>query len=382
MSKFLKVYDRSRVTTDWDCPRKRFWQYEYQGKGIVSTHTSLELFLGTTVHDALAAIAVSQSRDGGVDIDTIATAARQQMLDNLLPSVSVDPEGFNFAWEQATLAEGLVRGFYKQVWPSLMTQYPQIVSIEEEMVYNHDGLTFMSKPDLVVGDESGEFYYVEYKTTSSKKEGWVNSWDTAIQLHSTIKAIETTKGVKVNNVIVQGLYKGYESYGKQNSPFCYAYKRNGNPPFSQDEVRYDYKAGFKKYPVWEMAGGCKKWVDEMSQDILVDQFPQTAPIFVNEDMVDSFFRQRAFREKEIKQAMKDLYSDDESLIDLTHEIVDAAFPQRFDKCIPSFGRPCAYRMLCHGVVHNPLEQGFVYREPHHSPELDQWREKENEEVLV
>src|SRR3990167_5082600 len=52
----LRFIDRSRITTDWACPRRRYWQYEFGGRGIQPDVTSLELFLGTALHDGLASI--------------------------------------------------------------------------------------------------------------------------------------------------------------------------------------------------------------------------------------------------------------------------------------------------------------------------------------
>lgn len=368
----LVLYDRSRVTTDWSCPRKRYWQYEFGEKGIVGSNTSLELYTGTILHDGLAAIA-GQQKDGIPDIDLIATAARGQMLTALLADTSGEVGEVDFAHEQATLVEGLLRGFYRHVWPRLRTAYPTIVYIEEEMRFDHDGLTFMSRPDLVVADKDGNLWYLEYKSTSSKKEGWVNGWATAVQLHSTVRAIETTLGEKVTGVIVQGLYKGYESYGKQNSPFCYAYRRAGNPPFTQPDTRYEYVPGYKRFPVWDLDGGVTTWVANMPDDVLGDQFPQVPPIFVNEGLVNSFFQQRAYREHEIEMARDMLgHVPDEG----EHEynqvaLLDAAFPQKFESCHPYFGRPCSYLRLCHGSVADPLQDGYTWREPHHALELDQ-----------
>jgi hypothetical protein len=360
MGKPLIVYDRSRVTTDWQCPRKRYLNYEYLGKGLVPNHTHLELYLGTAVHDGLAAIA------RGVPVDLLADTARLQVETGL----TGDGLEAEFAKEQAALVEGMLRGFNRYAWPRLTTQYPKILWVEEEMLYHHDGLTFMARPDLVVEDAQGDIWYLEYKTTSSKQDGWINSWDTAVQLHSSIRAIEETKKVKVTGVIVQGLYKGYASYGKQNSPFCYCYKKAGNPPFSQDQHLYEYKPGFKRTPTWEMAAGVAGWVGQMPDALLADQFPQTPPIFVKDSMIDAFFAQRNVREREIEMATTLLEMIDQNPGDPSDKdaVLNTAFPQRFDQCNPGWGKPCAYRLLCHSHVDDPLQHGFTEREPHHALE--------------
>jgi hypothetical protein len=354
----VRYVDRTRTAVDWKCPRQRFWNYEYANRGIVKTGTSLELFLGICVHDALAAIGSLQSRGFDIDIDTIAETAYLQVYNQLVTDST--PEAIEFGKEQGTLVEGLVRGFFKHVWPALMSEY-KVVCAEKEMEYSlGEGFVFMAKPDLIVEDKDGELTYLEYKTTSSKKEQWINSWDTAVQLHSSVLATEQTLGKRPTYVRIIGLYKGYESYGKQGSPMCYGYKKFGNPPFTQDQIQYEFKAGFRRTPVWEMKGGIKEWVETMPMNVLADQFPMTMPIFVNEDLVKSFFRQRLEREKEIAA-----YDPENIVLNL-----DKVFPQNFDACQPAWGYGCGYKKLCHGYVENPLDAGFELRTPHHIQEAE------------
>jgi hypothetical protein len=366
------LHDRSRCVADWRCPRLRFLQYELDGRGIVPDHTALELYLGQAIHDGLAAIAGQQEMAKGtigeVDINTIASTAFTQVHDQLLTaSAGEDSQKSNdFANEQGTLVEGLLRGFYKHAWPRLMEQYPEIVMIEQECQYKHDGMIFMSRPDLVVAN-GDEVVYVEMKSTSSKREEWINSWATAVQLHSTMRAIEETINRAVTGVIVQGLFKGFISYNRQNSPMCYCYQRTGNPPFTQDQRLYEYKAGFTRFPTWKLEGGVKKWVEDMPETILADQYPQTPMIYIKEDLINSFFAQRADREKQIDLAKQMMDGADE---ETRQSILDCAFPQTFDQCTPSFGHKCAYSRICHGHVSSPLEEGFTPRVGHHQLEID------------
>lgn len=357
-------YSRSAVTTDWNCARKRYWNYEYAGKGLTPNQTFLELHLGTTVHDGLAAIA------GGVGIDAIIDAARNQFVPLLLQEhPNIEEE--SFAEEQMALVEGMLRGFHKHTWPLLQQQFPQVVCIEREFVYEHDSpigpLKFLSKPDLIVRDKEGCLHYIEYKTTSSTKEQWMNSWSTAVQLHSSILTVEAELGEEVMSVIVQGINKGYASYGKQNSPFCYIYHKPAEPPFKKAEWAYEYRYGLKKYPTWQMDGGVKKVVEGMPTEILSQQFPQVPPIFINRDLVEAFFRQRALREADIKQIGLTL-TDERLDPDFRTSLLDRTFPQNFEACMQGWGKPCNYKNLCHGNVSNPLEAGYVMRESHHDLE--------------
>lgn len=369
MNNIIRLIDRTRTVTDWKCARARYWGYEYNGRGVVKNSMSLALDEGILIHDALAAIAHLTLNDKEVNIDEIADTARKDLFDRLIEAAGpvIQPEAFNYANEQASLIEGLIRAFYKFMWPKLLAMYPIIVTAEQEMEYplaqDDDGtFIFMTKPDLIMESLDGELVYIEYKSTSSKKNEWINSWETAVQLHSSVKATEYSLGRLPSGVQIVGLYKGYQSYGKQSSPFCYAYKKSGNPPFTQDQISYEYKSGFKRYPTWELEGGLKKWVNDMPDEVLANQFPLTPLIYVNEDLVASFFRQRLLREKEITAVAGQT---------LDQDTLDRVFPQKFDQCQPSFGWNCQYKKLCHGHVDDPLQEGFIEREPHHDLEREQ-----------
>jgi hypothetical protein len=623
----------SRTTLDWSCPRKRYWGYHALGQGLQSPGMAIELFLGSALHDGLAAIATQWQAGGSADIDVIAPLAGAAVYD-LLAGARTDPEILR-ANEQQALVEGLLRGFYRHAWPNLIAQYPEVVAVEKEVAYTlTEGMTFECRPDLILADTEGNWYYIEYKSTSSKSSEWVNQWQTAVQVHSTVKAIEETLGKAPSAVLVQGLYKGYclapdtlvlttdlawvpvgrleigskiagfeeepslhrtgrknlrqwkeakvigtgrvnlpcykltfedgstvtcsdqhkwlcawrpegtgsarwvetkdlvpwennftkghriikvlepwkgydqsydygylaaafdgegnisqhqtpkgywlthlgfsqnlnpmlnrvmatldrigfsygklnktrrcqglyihgkaqimtllgkirparilpkfsfdrlggmspckppvklikkefiglrevvalqtstgtlvangfashnSSYGKQNSPFCYAYYRQGTPPFSYPETIYEYRSGFKKTPAWEQSGGIKAWVDGMPENILGDQFPCTPPIFINERLIADFFEQRLLREVEIKEAVKVI--NDPMMPDAARsQFLNGFFPQVFSECSPSFGRPCQFKSLCFGTVEDPLSQGWTLREPHFGPELEQ-----------
>ena len=361
-NKVIWLTDRTRIVTDWQCPRKRYLNYHAEGRGLVSADLKLELFLGIIIHDSLAAIAF-QHQSGSVDIDLIASTAGQQVKEAL------ENRGPEFCNEQSTLVEGLIRGFYRHVWPRLMAQYPKIIAIEQEMSYDiNKDIRFMSRPDLILESPDGEWAYIEYKSTGSKREEWVAQWTTAVQVHSTIKAVEATLGQAPSTVIVQGLYKGFSNYGKLNSPIVYGYLRQGQPPFSKDEFSYEYKKGFFRAPIWTLPGGVKQWIENMPPEVLADQFPQTPPIFVKDALVEAFFRQRIVRETEIRMAL-DMKEQMKSPAD-QQAILDGSFPQNWGACNTGYGTGCEYRPVCHGRLENPLSSGYELREPHHDAEME------------
>lgn len=361
----------TRIAADWKCPRYRYYRNEWNRVGLTTTDHPLELFIGTALHDGLAVGARHAHAREAIPVDDIALAGRKQVYTSLM-ELEDSGENQEFANEQGSLVEGLLRGFFRHTWPLIMAETPHIVAVEDEVFYTiKPGLKFSAKPDLLTADDNGDIRYIEYKSTSSKKPEWINSWQTAVQLHASTKAVKETSNHDVSSVVVVGLYKGWESYGKQSSPFCYAYRRAGNPPFTSDEFTYDYRAGFRKHPVWQLEGGVKKWVADMPDNIVADQFPTTFPIFPNEDLITQFFEQVNNRESEIVEALAKLDSLGEDG-DARRGVLNLHFPQRFSECQPSFGRPCPFRLLCHGSPDiNPLDAGFIERPPHIDLEVKQ-----------
>lgn len=404
--KIIWLTDRSRTLQDWKCPRARYWGYHHEGRGVVPPDQGLELMLGSALHDGLAAIATNWKEHKTAPIDMIALACGKSVYESLMTASGGDEDGFQFAKEQSVLIEGMLRGFYAYAWPSLIAQYPKVIAVEQEMTYPLMGgldkeiidprgeigwqsgsMVFMSKPDLILATEDDETWvYVEYKSTSSKSENWVNQWNTSVQIHSTIKAVEHTLGKAPAIVVVQGLYKGYQSYGKQSSPFCYAYYRQGTPPFSYPEYSYTFKPGFKRVPVWELAGengsasGLAGWINGMPEQVLAEQFPQTPPLYIKPELVERFFAQRTLREVEIKQALG-MTADPDLPLPVRQQFMDAFFPQKFDQCNPAgFGRPCQFRFLCHGGIEDPLASGWTKRQPHHELEMEQVNNENSSDV--
>lgn len=374
-------YAKSRVEVDWTCKRKRYWSYEYDDTGLDKVGASpIELVMGSCLHDGLAAIA------HGLPIDDIAKAGYDQMQTGIMEAYGGVEDFITLSHEQAALVEGILRGFHKHAWPLLLQQYPNIFAIEEPIIYPHDltgnycaegPFAFFTKPDLLLEDKEGNLFYIEYKSTSANHDAWINSWQTAVQVHSVCRAVKHHFKRDVAAVIVQGLYKGYHQYNKQNSPYCYAYHRPGNPPFSKHEFRYDYAAGFKKYPTWLMPGAVKGWVGGMPSQMLTEQFPQTPPIFYNEDQITAYFAQRAMREAEISAAAKALVNKELDQ-EKRNFILDMSFPQDFSQCqVPTRqARICPFKQLCFGDPSNPLEAGFRKRSARLEKEIAEWQDKQ------
>ena len=139
----LIFHSRTAAESDWECQRKRFYTNVYEG-GIVKDNLTVDLFIGTVLHDGLAAIATAHRDTGKVDISTIAGISRKLVFDTIyeyhaqaytdekLPENSTE---YLHAQEQSTLVEALLRGFYKHQWPALIAEYNIIVASEKEAIF-------------------------------------------------------------------------------------------------------------------------------------------------------------------------------------------------------------------------------------------------------
>ena len=378
-------HSRPRARADWRCPRSRYYAYDFDG-GIQKDNLTLDLFLGTCLHDGIAAIATQHRDLGKVDIDKIGDSLRGLVFTTITDYAkettgSVSEDTRILANEKATLVEGLIRGFYRVRWPQLIAQYPTILAIEAATIYPHDvnghsvdldnlpALIFIynSRPDLVLQGDLGTIY-IEVKSTGSKKAEWIESWQTDIQVHATLRGIEFTLGEQPLGTIVQGLYKGSEYYGKFSSALVYGYVRRGNPPFTKSDYSAEYKYGMVKFPVWDYPGGSKAWIAQMSPEVLAEQFPQTPLIFPNEELIEGFFRQRAQREMTVREAVEHL----EQFSSNKQAILDVHFPQNFDACTPAWGHGCDFVKICHGPAQNdPVGSGlYMVRDRSHEEEFD------------
>ena len=97
----------------------------------------------------------------------------------------------------------------------------------------------------------------------------------------------------------------------------------------------------------------------MPEALLAEQFPRTPLIFPDDDLIDTFFKQRAMRQTEIEMANELLkVAEDE---DAKREILNVAYPQKFDACNPGWGKECVFRHICFGHNPDPLTMGYVPR---------------------
>jgi hypothetical protein len=378
-------YDRSRCVDDWICHRRRYLRTEYGGRGLAPVTRTHALALGSVVHELFECAFKAHLEAGTLDTAMGLAATLQEACDTVLPpfveSLRATGATPDRASEQAALAEGLFRGWFAARWREFHETY-EVLGVEVECLYPHDGCIFASKPDLVVRRRAdGTVWYWEWKTTSNVRDSWFKQWNYDIQFLAGALGVQATLGLEITGVIVQGLYKGYERENasgvkEQYSPLCYVYAREVGTVHGV-EVEYSLETqrgkGWHKVGTWVDPGGVAAHVERLhtlAPDTLLAQFPQTPPHFIHAERLRTLLRQRAMRERDIALASADiLVAQSHGHAELAALDLDVYFPQSFNACAPAFGSPCPFRDVCHvaSIGEDPLASGlYDWRVPHHT----------------
>jgi hypothetical protein len=350
----MNYIDRSRIEADWTCPRRRYWNTEYQApgaqyRGIVKLEDATALLFGTAMHNALASTMLGLP-------DSIVVQTLEQDLDKLryLPP---------WQWlEYRTLGLGLFWAYVKVIKPRILASY-NVVAIEQEVSFMLDDQTsFMCKPDLILERKTdGTNWYPDFKTTAIKSKQWIDGWQYASQLHLGCHAVEQDLGIDMEGSMIIGLYKGYKDKdGLTRGPFTYAYHAPHNGKWD-----YEYVRGWDREPVAKYPQGIEHWVSTLPEEIVLEQFPIAEEIAFNRDQLDTLIYQQKHREMRIRAFYR--------FGEYDPTWVDRTFPQYFKSCLPAIGPACPYLDACHmpSVGEDPVgSRLYVAREPHHAPERD------------
>lgn len=337
MSK-IYYFSHSRAEADSYCPRKRYLSSEWGGTGLEATQGGWDMLFGNIIHKYLNL----QAMGAGFGYTDIRHEVQVEAIKYF---------GENMAKDYAALAEGLVRGFVKSIWPRLMSEFEVVESEQLKSFIPEEPFVFRFKQDILLRHKTeGYLVYLDYKTTSSDSPQWITSWTKHPQLHSSMYALERGQaGLKVGHAIVLGLFKGWKDkkHNRLGSIFCKGWVNREFP--MSPAYSYTYKAGkgwepFGTFDEFDDLGG---WVANMPAEILAAQFPQTAPIFLREDVAETYFRQQLWREKEVKGALEGLEQASEYGVNADIiNILDEHFPQDFHKCDPAYGFKCDMMPIC------------------------------------
>lgn len=304
-----------------------------------------------------------------------------------------------------------------------------IGSFEEHELRGCSGIGIMAKPDILGQRLSdGQYGYTEFKTAGVANKGLNDSWERKPQFILGMLGAERKYGVEVSHAWVETLIKGkrekeppYDKGKIQRSPLCYSYYAPPNPPMSEarwrpgynyftatgDKLQADKKSGFRNTPLWgpdiseawpglpmidqgdgtaELMTISEYWVTAMANEYpyhVEKQISLIGPLPRNDQQIEKALRGFLCEERLWKDRLWKIYEFAEANgvqwgDDLFHEFLELTVPRSW-KCDPFAEHPCSNQPICHPITEDwrkPIESElFVYRVPHHGPEVDQMKRR-------
>jgi hypothetical protein len=346
--------DRTTAETDDKCGMRRWWYKHEGGIGIVPKEESIHLLVGRDTHIDLAHAA---------EMEDISPAAVQAYVDKILNDGLSNPDITLSQKEALYRRVGWFAAYTLFVEPKIRADYEN-VSTEAEHILDRTPLWVTYTPDRYLRHRQGRYLvYREYKSTKWANNGWLNSWTYAPQIHIGLAGMQEELGEKVAFAQVMGLMKGEVRDGKLGHPYVWAWQNSATGEWTHDYNKAR-AAVWERYPVWEFPQGPVEWVQLCGPEVASAQFPHTAPIFLNERLLNDWTWRRTFREMQVSEVLE------ESRHDWQKRIV--YFEPRTAQCRPVVGDPCPYLLACNNaaVRENPLAcSDFVRRTPHHETEV-------------
>jgi len=271
----MRVSDRSRYETTFNCWRKRYWNYEHKGRGIVGQGVKVDLLYGKGVHAGLDEL----FRTGNLE------AAINHVQTALEPITETTPDGHPTSDELLAMGAGHLTIFNNYTLPSILKQY-DLISTELELVIDlSDWLKWMTRLDgSIERKRKGELPFVlEAKTSGYEadliKQAAVNFQfhmeSAALEEHYKSKDIEKYVGGCILLILSKGSkYKasrteeGLGLYGvRRMSPLTYAWWKKDPFITDEDDEQQEYslvgtgRGHWFKTPTW-IYPGTDRWLSE------------------------------------------------------------------------------------------------------------------------
>jgi hypothetical protein len=400
---------RSAAITHQRCPRKRYFEYHYDGTGITKVRLAAPLATGGYTHVALAALLASQSAE---EASGLACAKYQEECTARGLDLEATENQAQVAREQIALVEAFTHLAARRIIPAILEEY-EIVDVEREewfvlyedsrqvlvMEARCDGL-LREKAARLYGapnfgpPQLGDLYVLSWKTTASWDRRKAKEAKTDMQGLSEAYAVELRVGEPVLGTKMVHLLKGKrkeypEDSGHyiQSSPLIHAWI-NSSGPTPQFAWAYswtdpDAVNNWGKPLSHRLGRGWKhcfipdvmpiaEWVQMLDEgtvqqeagDALERQFISPMPETRSPAQKQSWLRQLENQEYAICDAVKIMEQDAGVR---QEELLDTFFPQYTHSC--NYPSECAFWGLCHGSeeVENPMSL-YQIRQPHHPGE--------------
>lgn len=413
--------DRSRIECWESCPRKRFLEYEWKGRGIQRANIippAWELLTGIKVHEGIECILLAIIAGEPWDSASIAAQAVMQYRTEIEPSLmTIEDEQSRslLLWEadqQYDLVRALVIAWATVSLPRYLQNYRPITVEKEQLLtleYNGQKVTIMTRTDILSQRLTDNGHVVHNLKTSSRPD---NKWKQGFRYDQQVlmEAYVCEEDIKqqVGGVVIHGLAKGSkkeypEGSGKwqHSSPLIYCWYRPGDPPMTEPEfhARYNYtctephlvgkpnKAGVRKecpggvnhklsgvykervesvYP-----GGIPAWIAYLWQvdpELVREQMIELEPISRSAYEIERWKRMVIQREVEISKhaqlTMEAITSDNPSAVNM----LDYYFPMHTGHSNCLWPRPCQFLDCCWGTADPDDPDRFKPRIPNHYAE--------------
>lgn len=416
----LYLLDRSRIECARDCPRKRFWLYEFLGVGIVKNKDIppyWPFITGSFIHEGIEDILLGAN---GRDAANLAGDNYLKQYRPLVNDPDIQPElQFKLQMEldqEADLVRALVYGWSLVGLPRLLGSFEPVeggIEQEEEIGWLLDingrqvEVRLLTRTDLLCKNkQGGGGMLFNLKSVGDPSEKWRESFTRDMQTLTEAIAVEDRLGIKVDGVVIEGLVKGKNSEypkgsgfwqsssmliyawvkdstsvslpGEQNSGAEYAtswnftctgphlFGNNNKCPGGRDHT---LGKGWRKRPVRECyPNGVLGWVDYLMRNdpaTLESYFISLPPVTRDTFQVERWKRQVLHAEVERQDAAA---SVNESFIkgdkDSAYLLLDHHFPfYEGYQCLS-----CSYHEIC-WEAGDPFDEGnWKPRIPNHLPE--------------
>lgn len=388
-------FDRSRRADFEKCPRKRYWGYEYRGRGIQSvgtTHSDWALMTGIGVHAGIGNLAL------GLELNASLAIAQEQAGYSKL---SLNEHDATAACEQVAMIEALVKCWHTAFYPQFIAEYEVLAVEREEQVELAPGVMMMVRPDMIVRRRlDGAMFTWQLKTTKRADERWQAQWPLDQMTISEVLAVEarlkdenTFDGASpaapvVSGVIIQGLVKGDQSEWPKgsgnwtfNNPLIYAWHNESGKPQPQGNWTAKYAwndefgshrlgKGWRKVAVWvDYPGGIAAWLAWLQQNdpaTLQQQIVTLQPILRAPDEMERWQTSVVTSEKLIRAGREALGNFNAAE---PHYGFDELFPMHTSNGNCMWPYKCACFDICHGMAQPDDSDLFKPRELNHKQEI-------------
>lgn len=374
--------DRSRIIQHQRCPRSRWWQYHYGGRGIIPVNEPRQFFTGKIVHEIMDFTILGNNPEEIIG----------QALDNGVKELNGEtPEWLQ---EQLWLSEALGWVWVLKGLPFMLDKYEVAETEKEEQMALAPDIIFMARTDALLRAKDGSGLYIgSWKTTSSydqRKETFHRH-----DMQGITEPLTTEKriGEVIEGVQMVYLIKGYErkndqgGYEVQNQ-FVYGWRND-----QKNEWAHSYNftdtmdfGGHRLGKGWRRAiialeypGGIQAWVKNINVGLIQPDASETAtlldkylvipePIYRQQWEKDRCMRQILAQETYVTQATEMINEMVKQKEEGIEEALDQWFPCYEHSC--DYPSHCIYHELCWLPTEevSPLEKGFMWRTPNHPME--------------